>query len=67
MKLRTVRRIADLKLRFTPAPGCDSCRAWPSLWIIGEDDPEPPLVCDQCGREFGGLLRVYIGVRLDDV
>ena len=32
-----------------------------------QGDPEPPLVCEQYGRECSGLLRVSFGVRLEDV
>jgi len=65
MKQRTLRRIVALTDRFTPAPGCPTCRAWPSIWIVGVDDPEPPVNCAVCGRPFSCMSLVYISVRLD--
>lgn len=65
MRQRTLARLRQLESRFALPPGCPACANWPHVWLIGEGDPEPPLVCGECGRAFEGLIRVYIGLRLD--
>jgi len=66
MASRELRRRPEL-LRSGVLPGCSMCRDWPLIWLIGEDDQEPPTVCPRCGREAAAETRVYVGVRLADV
>ena len=61
----TVSRIERLKAVI--GEGCPACKDWPHVWVMGKDDPQPPVACDQCGRRFAGGMRVYIGVDLDAV
>jgi hypothetical protein len=58
VRAKTASRIARLKAAI--GEGCPACKAWPPVWILGEHDPEPPMVCDCCGRQFKGGVRVYI-------
>ena len=52
------RRIKEIRSR---APeGCFACRNPPPIVILGEDDPEPPESCEQCGRVFIGMRVVRI-------
>lgn len=67
MKLRTMVRLEQLETRFALPPGCPACAGWPSVWCVGEGDPEPTVICQACGRAFEGLIRVYIGVRLRNI
>jgi hypothetical protein len=29
--------------------GCPVCREWPDVWLLGDDDSDPPEVCPECG------------------
>ncbi len=66
MVSRELRRRADRVRAQVPAGG-SACRGWHAVWLIGEDDLEPPEACDRCGRWWAGEVRVYVGVRLADV
>jgi hypothetical protein len=65
VKAKTVGRIQKLRARI--GEGCPACKGWPLVWILGDDDPEPPAACSRCGRVFAGLVRVYVGVDPDDI
>ena len=58
MKAHLSRRIT--RLSASVPPGCPACRDWPLVWIMGEGDPGPPGPCERCGREWQGLVRVYL-------
>jgi hypothetical protein len=65
VKAKTAGRIQ--KLRAKIGDGCPKCKAWPHVWILGDNSPEPVTECDQCGRVFAGLMRVYVGVDPGDI
>jgi hypothetical protein len=45
--------------------GCVVCRNWPQVWLLGDDDPDPPMRCADCGRAVLGRTRVrLVGVDL---
>lgn len=64
MASRALRRRAERAGDRVPE-GCSVCRRWPTIWLVGGGDPEPPTVCGQCGRD-SAATRAHVGVRLDD-
>jgi hypothetical protein len=34
--------------------GCVVCREWPHVWLLGDDDPDAPVRCTDCGRSVVG-------------
>lgn len=63
---RALRRWPDRVSEQVPI-GCPACRVRPVIWLIGDDDPEPPSMCLRCGRESATETRMCVGVRLADV
>jgi hypothetical protein len=60
VKARTAARVQRLKAKI--GEGCPACKDWPHCWILGEDDPEPPMRCERCGRRFAAGMRIDVGV-----
>ena len=66
MRLLIERRLDSQRDRLPE--GCPACRAWPHVWLMTDRGPEPPECCDQCGRQFSGLTRVYLpGIDIADI
>jgi Zn ribbon nucleic-acid-binding protein len=63
VRATTVARIDRLRAKI--GAGCPACRDRPQVWILGEDDPEPPDQCERCGRRVDGEVYVYVGIDPD--
>src|SRR4051794_22346108 len=66
MGLAKMRDYNSLKKRAVkaigPPPPCQVCASWPSLVVLGEDDPEP-LPCPACGRVLDSIREVVVTSR----
>lgn len=58
MRQQLQRRVEHLVAQIPE--GCAACRDWPLVRILRDGDPDGPLVCDRCGRQWHGLTRVYL-------
>lgn len=62
------KRLALLERVLVPAPGCDRCRGWTRVILVGEDGAHRPPCCSDCGRCVPTTLEVHvIGVRIADL
>lgn len=61
-----MKRVA--RLRAGRPSGCAACIAWPLVFLMGDGDPEPEVICQLCGTSYAERTRVrLIGVNLADL
>ena len=48
------------RVRAVVPAGCAACRGWPLVRYLMDGEPEPPTICEACGREWHGLTRILV-------
>lgn len=62
------KRLSLLERVLVPAPGCERCRGWTGVVLVGEDGAHRPTCCPGCGRYVPTTLEVrVVGVRVADL